>query len=352
MSVSSAWFHVKFFLCSVAPSDSVTPLNLSSNDMRRLNRLAKATQAPSQGPALNKPPSVPSDLSRQVSSTKSEPTLHRQGSLMSHLGSSMRRKMSSASHVIAREEAKTAKVYTVSLLLLLVTWTPFYISHMIQIITTDDNFTIHLSPIIKIAATIYAPLSAILHGYRNTKVRRELCQMFSLQCEDVATPLPSRRGKVFRSLSMRESTRIRNRDVRRDRLLRHSFMGDINNHKQNNEKENTIIKNKLPSDCIESQTLLLSLTSSSAESSARSSFSTGPSHPRYVTLLANHRQEVTCWKCFYNSTYYQLIELWFLLVLKECWNMNIAKIFIEFESVSNKNVPSKKKVQDAWLKLE
>ena len=294
MSVSSAWFHVKFFLFSVAPSDSVTPLNLSSNDMRRLNRLAKATQAPSQGPALNKPPSVPSDLSRQVSSTKSEPTLHRQGSLMSHLGSSMRRKMSSASHVIAREEAKTAKVYTVSLLLLLVTWTPFYISHMIQIITTDDNFTIHLSPIITIAATIYAPLSAILHGYRNTKVRRELCQMFSLQCEDVATPLPSRRGKVFRSLSMRESTRIRNRDVRRDRLLRHSFMGDINNHKQNNEKENTIIKNKLPSDCIESQTLLLSLTSSSAESSARSSFSTGPSHPRYVTLLANHRQEVTC----------------------------------------------------------
>ena len=32
--------------------------------------------------------------------------------------------------------------------------------------------------------------------------------------------------------------------------------------------------------------------------------------------------------------------------------MNIAKIFIEFESVSNKNVPSKKKVRDAWLKLE
>ena len=54
-------------------------------------------------------------------------------------------------------------------------------------------------------------------------MRRELCQLFSLgpgAREDVATPLPSR--KMFRSLSMREATRLRHRAQLGHR---HSFMG-------------------------------------------------------------------------------------------------------------------------------
>ena len=113
----------------------MTPLNLSSSDMRRLAKIAKANQS-ALGPCAAKPPT---GLTRQVSgasSTKSEPILQRQGSLMSHLGSSMRRRMSSAGGVMAREEGRAARVYTISLLLLLLTWTPFYIGHCVQVLCT------------------------------------------------------------------------------------------------------------------------------------------------------------------------------------------------------------------------
>ena len=141
-----------------------------------------------------------------------------------------------------------------------------------------------LSPLVTVPATLYAPLSALLHGYRNTKVRRELGGMLGLgtASEDVVTPLPSR--KIFRSLSMRESTRVGR--LRRERLgHRHSFMGEL-------RRPGVITAQTQPSDCQESHTLLLALASS-AESSARSSFSGAGSHPRYVTVLAG-RQEATC----------------------------------------------------------
>ena len=124
---------MKFLCPSIAPSDSVTPLNLSSSDMRRLAKLAKANQS-----SLTCAAKPPPGLQRQVSgasSTKSEPILQRQGSLMSHLGSSMRRRMSSAGGVMAREEGRAARVYTISLLLLLLTWTPFYTAHCVQVLS-------------------------------------------------------------------------------------------------------------------------------------------------------------------------------------------------------------------------
>jgi len=263
---------------SIAPSDSVTPLNLSSSDMRRLAKMAKANQI-----SLTCAAKPPTGLQRQVSgasSTKSEPILQRQGSLMSHLGSSMRRRMSSAGGVMAREEGRAARVYTISLLLLLLTWTPFYTAHCVQVLGHAPL----ISPVVTVSATLYAPLSALLHGYRNTKVKRELCQMLGLTSaasEDVATPLPSR--KMFRSLSMREGTRVGR--LRRERLgHRHSFMGPTG-----------LAQTPGPAsgDCQESHTLLLALASSSAESSARSSFSGAGGHPRYVTVLAG-RQEATC----------------------------------------------------------
>ena len=168
------------------------------------------------------------------------------------------------------------QVYTISLLLLMLTWTPFYIGHVVLVLSSTNYFTILLSPLIISAATLYAPLSAVLHGYRNTKIRRELCQMFSVTIsEDVATPLPTR--KIFRSMSVREASRLRGQS----RPVRHSFTHDINS-------------NRPSKPCIESQTLLLTLTPSSSESSARSSFSSGPNHPRYVTILARQRQEATC----------------------------------------------------------
>ena len=55
----------------------MTPLNLSSSDMRRLAKIAKANQS-TLGPCAAKPPT---GLTRQVSgasSTKSEPILQRQ----------------------------------------------------------------------------------------------------------------------------------------------------------------------------------------------------------------------------------------------------------------------------------
>ena len=123
----------------------MTPLNLSSSDMRRLAKIAKANKENSLGSSVNYAAKPPTGLTRQVSgasSTKSEPILQRQGSLMSHLGSSMRRRMSSAGVVMAREEGRAARVYTISLLLLLLTWTPFYIAHCVQVSYLTGSFTI------------------------------------------------------------------------------------------------------------------------------------------------------------------------------------------------------------------
>merc|ERR1712098_839838 len=158
------------------------------------------------------------------------------------------------------------------------------LSYMFNVVTTKCASVISISPLITAAATLYAPLSALLHGYRNTKIRRELCQMFSFQCDDVATPLPTR--KVFRSISMREATRQRHKD----RILRHSFIGEINHHKNDN-KTNSELKSKNPDDCSESHKLLLTLAPSSTGSSTRSSFSSG--HLKYVNVLAD-REEATC----------------------------------------------------------
>ena len=151
-----------------------------------------------------------------------------------------------------------------------------------------------VSPLVTVSATLYAPLSALLHGYRNTKVKRELCQMLGLTSprsgqEDVVTPLPSRR--IFRSLSMRESTRVQR--LRRERPAgghRHSFMGELG--RRPGVVTSVTTGHQASGDCQESHTLLLALASS-AESSARSSFSGAGGHPRYVTVLAG-RQEATC----------------------------------------------------------
>ena len=126
-------------------------------------------------------------------------------------------------------------------------------------------------------------------------MRRELCQLFSLgpgAREDVATPLPSR--KMFRSLSMREATRLRHRAQLGHR---HSFMGPGAGAGAGLGKGAGRGRHK-GGDCLESQTLLLSLTPSSTDSSARSSFSgagagQGAGHPRYVTLVTQ-RQEASC----------------------------------------------------------
>ena len=151
-----------------------------------------------------------------------------------------------------------------------------------------------VSPLVTVSATLYAPLSALLHGYRNTKVKRELCQMMGLTSprsgqEDVVTPLPSRR--IFRSLSMRESTRVGRLRRERPGGHRHSFMGELG-RRPGVVTSVTSNGHQASGDCQESHTLLLALASS-AESSARSSFSGAGGHPRYVTVLAG-RQEATC----------------------------------------------------------
>ena len=89
-------------------------------------------------------------------------------------------------------------------------------------------------------------------------MRRELCVMFSINCEDQTTPLPTK--KLFRSLSMREASRVRNRE----RLIRNSFLLELNGRREGGKPQ--------PSVGVEGQSLLLSLDSSQ-ESSARSSFS-------------------------------------------------------------------------------
>ena len=54
-----------------------------------------------------------------------------------------------------------------------------------------------VSPLVTVSATLYAPLSALLHGYRNTKVKRELCQMLG-----VTSPRSGQEEKLFSSLTL------------------------------------------------------------------------------------------------------------------------------------------------------
>ena len=108
--------------------------------------------------------------------------------------------------------------------------------------------------------------------------------------EDVVTPLPSRR--MFRSLSMRESSRVGRLRRERPGGHRHSFMGDLGRRPGGPGLTSDRGPVVTSGDCQESHTLLLALASS-AESSARSSFSGAGGHPRYVTVLAG-RQEATC----------------------------------------------------------
>ena len=60
----------------------------------------------------------------------------------------------------------STQVYTISLLLLCLTWSPFYLAGMVQVATQHLATSLTLSPLVNTLATLYAPLAALLHGYR------------------------------------------------------------------------------------------------------------------------------------------------------------------------------------------
>ena len=117
-------------------------------------------------------------------------------------------------------------------------------------------------------------------------MRRELCAMFSISCQDLATPLPTK--KLFRSLSMKEASRVRNRE----RLTSNSFLLELNGRKE--------VEKPHPGVALEGQSLLLQTLNSSQESSARSCFSSvgqtsAQRGPRFVLVHAGtERMEATC----------------------------------------------------------
>ena len=119
-------------------------------------------------------------------------------------------------------------------------------------------------------------------------MRRELCAMYNLNCDDMPTPLPTK--KLFRSLSMKEASRMRNRE----RLISNSFLLELNGRKE--------VGKPHPGVAVEGQSLLQTLNSSQ-ESSARSSFSSvgqtsGQRQPRFVLVHTDRermeRMEATC----------------------------------------------------------
>ena len=119
-------------------------------------------------------------------------------------------------------------------------------------------------------------------------MRRELCAMFSLNCEDLPTPLPTKR--FLRSLSMKEASRLRTRE----RLISNSFLLELNGRKDVGKPQAGV--------AVEGESLLQALHSSE-ESSARSSFSSvgqtsGQRQPRFVLVHTDteraERMEATC----------------------------------------------------------
>ena len=287
-------------------STAVAPLNISHSDLRKLQRLTRTN-------SRTKPPSLPTGRLRRSSTScgvhKSEPALQRQSSLISgspritqaNLGS-LRHRISNASQFIHREEGRTAKVYILSLAMLLLCWSPFYTSYIIQAVhvgSTRQSMSYRWSagaPFIFSVSLLYSPLSPFIFAYRNTKIKRELFKMFSIKSDnsDLASlpPLPptATGRRIYRSVSMKESTRAK----KRERQLRNSFLLELSGKSLNKDSfKRTSRHPGYNQASLECETLLLTI-SSSTDTSARSSFSSASTGNTRHSSIHEERMEVTC----------------------------------------------------------
>merc|ERR1712106_670421 len=280
-------------------STVLAPLNISQSDLRKLQKLTRSS-------SRTKPASLPTGRLRRSSTSttvhRSEPMLQRQNSLISRSPSfkanlgSLRHRISNASQLIHREEGRAAKVYMITLAMLLLCWSPFYISFLLQSIHVGFSRYGTIHPFICSVSLLYATLSPFVFAYRNTKIRRELFKMFSIYEDhsDLASlpPLPPRntRRRIYRSVSMKESSRTK----KRERQLRNSFLVEISGKSLNKDSFKGSAKqlgsNKASFEC---ETLLLTI-SSSTDTSARSSFSSASTVNRSHSSIHEERMEATC----------------------------------------------------------
>ena len=280
-------------------STVLAPLNISQSDLRKLQKLSRST-------SRTKPPSLPTGrLRRSSTSTKvhrSEPMLQRTNSLISRSPSfkanlgSLRHRISNASQLIHREEGRAAKVYMITLAMLLLCWSPFYISFLLQSIPAGFSRYGTIHPFICSVSLLYAALSPFVFAYRNTKIRRELFKMFSIHEDhsDLGTlpPLPPRitSRRIYRSVSMKESSRAK----KRERQVRNSFLFELSGKSLNKD---SFKRNSKHLGCnqvsLECETLLLTI-SSSTDTSARSSFSSASTGNTTHSSIHEERMEATC----------------------------------------------------------
>eukprot|EP00090_Calanus_glacialis_P008587 TRINITY_DN16931_c0_g1_i1.p1 TRINITY_DN16931_c0_g1~~TRINITY_DN16931_c0_g1_i1.p1 ORF type:complete len:570 (-),score=92.77 TRINITY_DN16931_c0_g1_i1:183-1892(-) len=282
-------------------STVLAPLNISQSDLRKLQKLTRNN-------SRSKPPSLPTGRLRRSSTNatihKSEPMLQRQNSLISRSPSfkanlgSLRHRISNASQLIHREEGRTAKVYIISLAMLLFCWSPFYISYLLQSIRVGNSARTPrwIYPLIFSVSLLYAALSPFIFAYRNTKIKRELFKMFSIKEDhsDLASlpPLPPTTSsrRIYRSVSMKESSRAK----KRERQLRNSFLVELSGKSLNKDSfKRTSRHPGYNQASLECETLLLTI-SSSTDTSARSSFSSASTGNTRHSSIHEERLEATC----------------------------------------------------------
>jgi hypothetical protein len=282
-------------------STVLAPLNITHSDLRKLQRLTRNN-------SRSKPPSLPTGRLRRSSTSatvhKSEPMLQRQYSLISRSPSfkanlgSLRHKISNASQLIHREEGRTAKVYIISLLLLLICWSPFYISFLLQSIHVgfSSQPPAWVIPLIFSISLLYSALSPFVFAFRNTKIKRELFRMFSIKEDhsDLASlpPLPptSTARRIYRSVSMKESSRAK----KRERQLRNSFLVELSGKSLNKDSLKRASRHPGYNQAsLECETLLLTIVSST-DTSARSSFSSASTGTTRHSSIHEERLEATC----------------------------------------------------------
>jgi len=282
-------------------STAVAPLNISQSDLRKLQRLTRNS-------SRSKPPSLPTGRLRRSSTSsavhKSEPMLQRQNSLLSRSPSfkanlgSLRHKISNASQIIHREEGRTAKVYIISLLLVMICWSPFYISFLLQSLQVwiPSKPPAWISPSIFSVSVLYSLLSPFVFAFRNTKIKRELFKMFHIKVNhsDLASlpPLPpsTTSRRIYRSVSMKESSRAK----KRERHLRNSFLVELSGKSLNKDSFKKSSRHAGYNQAsLECETLLLTIASST-DSSARSSFSSASTGNTRNHSIHEERMEATC----------------------------------------------------------
>ena len=197
----------------------------------------------------------------------------------------IRHRISNASQFIYREEGKTAKLYIFIIFLVLICWLPFYCgTGLTSSLFPKNLLPTWTHPLTFILVLLFPVVSPYVFAYRNSKIKRELHRIFHIKnVNDTLPPLPRHSSRLCRSVSMKEPTKERKKELKE---LRKSFLLQL--HKGDGREDKEAAPPLMLAPPAQS-----SPPASSPPSTTRSSFSSTSGRTQCSSLY-EERLEVTC----------------------------------------------------------